>query len=101
MDDKLKISHSQGPTPSRYAELEEQIKPFAKDTAFRWSRNSVPHLLVELGRGVVYSVCYFKRQGFWRVFYPYGYVSTQEKQDFYSVEEILKFLRRHKPRGAC
>ena len=98
MDARLKISYHQKQTPPRYTNLEEQVTPFAKEVAFRWSHKGVPHLLVELGKGIVYSLCYFKGRKFWRVFYPYG-KSNQQKQDFNSVEELVEFLRRHKPKA--
>lgn len=97
MEARFKIGYKQKQTPPRYIDLEEQVKPFAKDTAFRWSFNGVPHLLVELGRKIVYSLCYFKGNKFWRVFYPYG-TGNQQTQDFNSLEEMLKFLKRHRPR---
>lgn len=97
MDTGFKTSYHQKQTPPRYIDLEEQIKPFAKEVAFRWSRRGVPHLLVELGRGIVYSLCYFKVSKFWRVFYPYGR-GEQKKQDFSSVRDMIKFLRKHKPK---
>lgn len=96
MNSRFKMSYKQKRIPPQYAELEEQVRPFAKDTAFRWSLNGVPHLLVELGKGVVYSLCYFKRYKSWRVFFPYG-TGDQQKQDFTSTEDMIKFLRRHKP----
>lgn len=96
MDARLKISYHQKQTPPRYVDLEEQVKPFARDVAFRWSHKGVPHLLVELGKGIVYSLCYFKGGKFWRVFYPYG-SGSQQIQNFSSVEEMTKFLRKHKP----
>ena len=95
MDTRFKISYHQKRTPPRYTKLEELVKPFAKDAAFRWSYKGVPHLLVELGRGVVYSLCYFRGQKLWRVFYPYG--GSQQKQDFGSIDELVKFLRKHRP----
>ncbi len=97
MNDRLKISYENKQIPPMYIELEKQIKPFAKDTAFRWSYNGVPHMLVELGRGIVYSLCYFKKHKNWRVFFPYGVGNPQQKQDFNSVEEMIKFLKRRKP----
>lgn len=96
MDTRLKISYYQKQSPPRYIDLEKQVSPFAKEVAFRWSFKGVPHLLVELGRGIVYSLCYFGGYKFWRVFYPYGN-GNQRKQDFNSVEEMVKFLRRHRP----
>ena len=95
MDTRLKISYYQKQTPPKYVALEEQVKPFAKEVAFRRSYRGVPHLLIELGKGIVYSCCYFKGGKFWRVFYPYG--GSQQKQDFNSTEEMIKFLRKHKP----
>ncbi len=97
MEANLKISYLQRQAPPRYVDLEEQVKPFAKDVAFRWSYKGVPHLLVELGKEVVYSLCYFEGRKLWRVFYPYG-SGGQQRQDFNSVEEMIKFLMRHKPR---
>lgn len=96
MNNRHKISYRQKQTPPRYVELEEQLKPIAKDIAFRWSFNGVPHMLVELGRGIVYSLCYFKKHKSWRVFFPYG-TGDQRKQDFSSMEDMMKFLKRHKP----
>ena len=97
MDTRLKISYHQKQTPPRFIELEKELKPIAGDIAFRWSHKGVPHLLVELGKGIVYSLCYFKGDKIWRVFYPYGN-GNQQKQDFNSVEEMIKFLKKHKPR---
>ena len=97
MEARFKISYHQEQTPSRYLDLEEQVRPFAREVAFRWSYKGVPHLLVELGKGVVYSLCYFGKHKSWRVFYPYG-DGNQQKQDFNSVEEMVKFLKRHKSR---
>jgi len=96
MNDRLKISYRQKRIPPRYVGLEEQVKLFAKDVAFRWSFGGVPHLLVELGKGIVYSLCYFKGHKLWRIFYPYGN-SSQQKQDFSSEGEMIKFLKKHKP----
>lgn len=98
MDTRFKISYHQKPTPPRYTELEEQVSPFSKDTAFRWSFKGVPHLLVELGKDIVYSLCYFKGGKFWRVFYPYGN-GYQYRQDFSSAEGMIKFLKKHRPRS--
>lgn len=101
MNTRLKISYHQKQTPPRYIELEEQLKPIAKDVAFRWSHKGVPHLLVELGKEIVYSLCYFKGHKIWRVFYPYGYGGdNQQKQDFNSAEEMIRFLKKHKPKLA-
>jgi len=100
MEARLKRSYREKRTPPRYIDLEEQVTPFAKDVAFRWSYKGVPHLLVELGKKIVYSLCYFKGGKFWRVFYPYG-DGSQQKQDFASLEEMLKFLKKHRPKGKC
>ena len=94
MNTRLRISHHQKLTPPEYMDLEEQIKPFAKETAFRWSRKGVPHLLIELDSKIVYSLCYFKKSKSWRVFYPYGEVTSQQRQDFHSIGEILEFLNK-------
>lgn len=97
MDSRHKISYRNKPIPPRYVDLEKLVTPIAKDVAFRWSHNGVPHLLVELGKGIVYSLCYFKGSKSWRVFFPYGN-GNQQKKDFSSVEDMLKFLKRHRPR---
>ncbi len=96
MEARFEISYRDKAAPPRYTDLESQVKPFAKDVAFRWSHNGVPHLLVELGKGVVYSVCYFGGTKSWTVFYPYG-SGPQMKQKFSSVEDVIKFLKRHRP----
>ena len=95
MKARLKKSYRNEPVPFRYVSLEVQVRPFAKDVAFRWSRNGVPHLLVELGRNIVYSICYFGGSKSWRVYYPYAN-SIQETQTFNSVEDLFKFLKKHK-----
>lgn len=97
MEARFKISYRDKPVPSRFVDLESQIKSFAKDVFFRWSHNGVPHLLVELGKGIVYSACFFGGTKTWRVFYPYG-SGPQTKQNFDSVEDLIKFLKRHRPR---
>jgi hypothetical protein len=94
MDNKLKTSYRQEPMPPRYADLIREVAPLARDTAFRWSRRGVPHLLVETAR-TVYSLCYFEGRDFWRVFHPYGR-GNQRKWDFGSVEEVIKFLAKRK-----
>ncbi len=87
------------PAPPRFLELEKLVTPISKDTFFRWSCNGVPHLLVELGRGVIYSLCYFEKSKSWRVFFPYArYDNPQTKRDFQSVDDMLKFLKKHQPR---
>lgn len=100
MDTRYKVSYHQRQVPPRYTGLENTLKPIAKDIAFRWSHGGVPHLLVELGRGIVYSLCYFGKHKSWRVFYPYM-SGNQRKQDFGSEEEMVKFLRRHRARGVA
>jgi len=95
---RFKTSYRGKPTPPRYQELIKEVEGFSKDVSFRWSIDGVPHLLVELGRGIVYSLCYFKSGKNWRVFFPYG-TGDQQKKDFYDTDSMVKFLKRHQPRG--
>jgi hypothetical protein len=79
--------------PEEYEGLIEKVKTIATDQSFRWSLSGVPHLLVELKNKVTYSVCYFRRSGTWRVFYPYP-GDRQEKRNFGSWEDAYDFLVR-------
>jgi len=94
VDQKLKKSYSNRITPSIYQELETQIAPVVRDTAFRWSRKGVPHLLVELSNKTIYSLCYFRAYHYWKAFYPYGDGQEQQVQVLNTEEEILVFLKQ-------
>ena len=98
MQPRFRISYRNIQPPQMYTDLKMQVTLFAKNTAFRWSFNGVPHLLVELGRNTVYSLCYFKKRKSWRVFYPYG-TGNQTRVDFQSTEDLIKFLKKHRPRS--
>jgi len=92
VDPKHKVSHSTRPTPALYRDLETQIAPIAKDVAFRWSQNGVPHLLIELSNKTIYSLCYFKAYHYWKAFYPYGDGKEQTKVVLNTEKDITRFL---------
>jgi len=92
MNQNFKTSyHEDKEMPKVYRVLVERVKSVPLDCFFRWSRNEVPHLLVELGNGITYSICYFGRSKSWRVFWPYQ-TNNQQKRDFPSINNIIGFL---------
>lgn len=92
METTFKKNYKLKDEPERYSNLIEQVKPIATDYFFRWSFRDVPHLLLELSNKITYSICYFGKSKTWRIFYPY-LGSNQQKKDFSSEEEVLKFLK--------
>ncbi len=93
MDNKHKTSYGTRKAPPGYKELVNLVTPFAEDTAFRWSQNGVPHLLVELSNKVIYSLCYFKAYHYWKAFYPYGDGRDQVTRVLNTAEDIVEFLK--------
>ncbi len=73
--------------------LERQIESVSKayGAIFRRSAKGVPHL-VFLGEIQAYSIGYFKKGNFWRVFYPYGIGSKQKRRDFNTAREAFEFI---------
>lgn len=63
----------------------------------RWSKRGVPHLVVTNIINPVngtYSIAYFGKTKIYRIFSPYpSYGQPQTKQDFLSIEEVIKFFR--------
>lgn len=94
MEDRFKISYKNRATPTVYKEvldfLSHVVEGKFSDTAFRWSFNGVPHLLLESG-GMVYSLCFFKKNRLWRVFYPYM-TESKTKVDFSTYQEAISFI---------
>ena len=77
--------------PSILLQLENYIKPFAVKTVARFSKRSVPHIVVYTDDNT-YSIMYFKRTDRWRIFYPYP-SNSQVKFDeptFGQVEEYFQ-----------
>ena len=58
----------------------------------RWSKNSVPHLLVEKD-SVIHSITFFRKTKTYRVFWPWPSYEKQSKRDFKTKEEVIEFLR--------
>lgn len=58
----------------------------------RVSQRGVPHVVVVRGE-TTYSVCWFSRGGFWRVFFPYpSWGAEQTKLDFYNDNEVVQYF---------
>jgi hypothetical protein len=64
---------------------------------YRRSVRDVPHLVVE----ELWSVCYFGKNKFYRVFYPYGrngcfYPYPQVKKNFQTAKEVAEYFNAGK-----
>ena len=83
-------SHSKDPVPGSQQPMLECLVLAGYKVTFRWSRNRVPHFVVESnGRG--FSVCWFKRPKVYRVFYPYP-GENQTRRDYRTPEEVVKYI---------
>jgi len=58
----------------------------------RWSRSNVPHVVLQF-HSQTYSVCYFGRDKFYRIFFPYGGHCAQEHYDCKTPQEVVDFIR--------
>jgi len=85
-------SYSEQPMPETLRLMIEALKKAGfREVSFRWSKNKVPHLVVHRKPG--YSVCWFKSTKTYRVFDPYGLLYEQEKHNFETSEQVIKYIK--------
>ena len=56
----------------------------------RWSKGGVPHIVVDVSAST-YSVCYFGKDKFYRVFYPFP-GEVQLRLDFFTSGGVVKYF---------
>jgi hypothetical protein len=67
------------------------------DAVLRISKSGVPHVLLEVKgktedtEPIIYSVCWFKRLGFFRIFYPWLH-DRQTREDCATVQDVVAFF---------
>ena len=73
--------------------LEKLQKKIPLFTELRFSIKGVPHLLLNGGDNIIYSICYFKKSRLFKIFYPYP-AKKQTKvicKEWINVLEFFKF----------
>ena len=89
-------SHSDKPIPESLQEVMELLGGLdCEFLRFRWSRNDVPHVVLQL-HSQTYSVCYFRCSKTYRVFFPYGTMDKQSKRNFETAQEVVDFIANRK-----
>lgn len=55
----------------------------------------VPHLVAKVGEG--FSICWFGKSKFFRVFHPYPHYSeTPTRSDFRKPQEVVEYIKEVK-----
>jgi hypothetical protein len=77
------------PMPKPLYPAAKALKAAGFDLLFRWSRNHVPHLVVMADEN--FSVCWFGKGRFFRVFFPYPSPSMgPERFDLLTPEAVVE-----------
>ena len=86
------VSHASKPIPKPLQPVMSLLEKLScKFLQFRWSRRKVPHVVLQLG-SKTYSICYFGKDGLYRVFYPYPGGSLQERHDCLTPRDVIAFI---------